>query len=80
MTKIDRSRPAFRRQGRATEDIAGNDIPPEMRVPPRPAAIPRADLRKMADAAVAGFTGKITKAPPIDPATMTPKRHPMRRR
>lgn len=64
---------------RNVEQVTVDAVLEAMQPQPKPVIIPRAELRRQAEAAIAGFSGKITKGPPIDPATMTPRRHPMRR-
>jgi hypothetical protein len=75
MGKMDWQRPRFRREGRETESIAGDDYPVAVRSGPRRPAPSKASLRSDADRAVQDFVARkgasaITRADPQQSASM----------
>ncbi len=64
MSRVDHSRPRFRRQGRQIEDYRGGDIPPELKARRDYAPAPsKASLREEAEQAVREFERRKRERP-----------------
>lgn len=63
MAKFDHRRPRYRTEGRATEAITGDYVPPELQAKPRAPSVPKATLREQADRAVAEFNRRQSAKP-----------------
>lgn len=78
MTDLEKRIKAFSTRPKHVKRLKLDDLLAALEPRAKPPTVAKADLRKQAEAAVAGFKGEITRLPAVDPAERSLAQHEAR--